>query len=391
MVVTVLALAVALSRPSAARMLAAWLACVFLWLAIPLVPRGWTGVLQPWTAPGKVYAWAAQRVDRTGGVTAFLDDYDHVQRAQPVHARSHPPGATLASYWTQRIDPPVRKTNPLRLAFLSSFALPIVFAIGLELADRRRALAAAALFGTMPAAAVYSTYSHDPLFAVFLLLHLWASLRIARGSTGAGMLLVSGAALFAASMMTYAAAFTAAAAGCLAYAFGTPGAIRSRRWWRAVTVPPIVAVALHLVLAVTTGFDYPASFLEAHRFHSAYYPFAGPADWTYALVGGQLEFLWGVGPVAGGIAVATLLGRAAPDPVLRFSLAVLVPYAVALLAGPNPLKLETARCWYWLAAVPAVLTGGRLLDAGGDKPVLFVAASSIGIALVSILFLDFGV
>jgi hypothetical protein len=192
-------------------------------------------------------------------------------------------------------------------------------------------------------------------------------------------------------MMTFAAAFTAAAAGCLVWAFRGARPILSREIVTRVAVPPLVALVLHGLLALATGFDLVAAFRESHEFHSAYYPFAGATDWLYAAVGGQLELAWGVGPAVWGIAVAALARSRFSDPSPRFALAVLAAYAVALAVGPNPLKLETARCWFWIATVPALLAADRILGEADARGVAAVAGSSILVGVASVAFLDFGV
>jgi hypothetical protein len=373
-----------------------WAALVGAQLAVALAPRGWHGLVLPWTAEGKGYAWAARRVERAGGTVPFLRDYHVIQPLQPVHARSHPPGATLLSRWTQNWKTPGVPGNVLRLLLLSSLNLPLVYLLALRALGRERAaVAAAALFGVMPAAAAYGTYSQDTFYSLFFGVYLLLSWRIAHRENSLPTAAAAGVVLYCLSMLTF--SWSIAAAACFSFVFLThrTRGVPLRRSILPLCLPPLVMLLLHALTLLLTDFSYYASYREAYVFHSRYYPFAGARDWVLAFVGGQLELLWAMGPLVASAFLAALvlmIRRREREPFHLLFWPLLACYGVAVIFGPNPLKLETARCWYWILPFPVIAAAGYLdaISPGDDRPLLLAAGTSIAVTLLSLSFLNFG-
>lgn len=363
-------------------------------LTILLAPRGWEGATLPWRKPGKVYAWDARRVDALGGSLGFLARYDEVQPRQTVHARSHPPGATLLAHWLLDTRQPDARMNVVRSLLLQSLNVPVLYLLGRSFFNARAGLAAAALGAAAPAAAAYGGYSQDTAYAVLFNLYLLLSWAIARSRGAPWLSLSAGVVLFALSMLTFSWSIVAAAGFAFVAISRFRRAAPPGRALTDLVLPPAMLLLLHLVVAFGTGFDYLTSYRQAYAFHVGFYPFAGPSDWVKALIGGQLDLLWGMGPLVAGVFLAALPGAARePGRPLHLLLwSVLGCYGIAILFGPNPLKLETARCWYWVTTVAVLVAAGRLMASdGGTRPVVLAAGASLATSLISLAYFNFGI
>ena len=84
-----------------------------------------------------------------------------------------------------------------------------------------------------------------------------------------------------------------------------------------------------------------------------------------ALIGGQLDLFLLLGSVTCSAFVAALLrlGKAKfGEPRVIYLAILLSVFALPLLFGPTCLKMETARCWNWIASLPIAFAAARLLD-----------------------------
>jgi len=84
------------------------------------------------------------------------------------------------------------------------------------------------------------------------------------------------------------------------------------------------------------------------------------------------------------------LRRKPLEPATVFLLIILGVFALPLLFGPNPLKMETARCWNWILAVPLAFAANRIMQLEKAEVLLpAVTAVSGTTYLLMRLYLDF--
>ncbi|MGH7860330.1 MAG: hypothetical protein ACREQY_23620, partial [Candidatus Binatia bacterium] len=362
-------------------------------LAIALVPEGWSGLVRPWTAPNLVYAWSARRVKEPA---LFLERFEHVYRRLDLHSKSHPPGATLLAYWTQNHSRPASKENVVRLFLLASANVPLVYFLGRSMFDRRRAALGAAAVGAMPTAVTLGTFSQDAVYAVVFSAYLLLVWALGRGPRLVLYGASAGIVLFALTMLTFSWTIAAAGAGLFLLLDGrrsraSAGSVAAR-----LIVPPLVALLCHLGVWRFTGFDYLDSFFRSWSFHRGFYPLRSSWEWTLALAGSQAEILLGLGPLAASAFVVGIGGRAgggAHSPAYALLWSILFAYSLAIFFGPNPLKFEAARSWYWITTIGALVAADRIVTTAGkdDRPLLLAPAASLVTTAALLLVLDFGV
>ena len=73
-----------------------------------------------------------------------------------------------------------------------------------------------------------------------------------------------------------------------------------------------------------------------------------------------------------------------------FLLVILGIYLIPILLGPNPLKMETSRCWHWVTSVPLVWAARWLTEQ--PRAAVWSAAAVASAAATSLIlrmFLDF--
>jgi len=371
---------------------ALWVALAGAQLAISLAPEGWRGVLLPWTDHSTVYVSAARTVEDP---VLFVRDFTSFQPALALHGRTHPPGATLLSYWTQDLVDPATPWNVMGLLLLANLNVLVLYLLGRELLPAPRgAVAAAALAGAMPAAVAYNTFSLDPVYSVLFSLYLLLTWKASQGKSVPAWSAAGGGVLFVLSMLTFSWSIVALAAALFLFLSNLREGRTPARSVFLAGLPPLAALLPHLALRVW-GFDYLTAYRQAYAYHIRFYRFDNAHDWWIALIGGQVEFLMGAGPLAAAAAMVYCrkgLFRRGGDGLALLTGCVLFAYSLPLLLGPNPLKMETARSWYWVYTVVLLAAGKVLLGAGSEGPrlVLFAAALSLGCALGLNLFLNFG-
>lgn len=371
---------------------ALWIALAGAQLAISLAPEGWEGVLLPWTDHSTVYVYAARSVEDP---VLFVRDFTSVQPTLALHGRTHPPGATLLSYWTQDLVDPAVPWNVIGLLLLANLNVLVLYLLGLKILPAPRgAVTAAALAGAMPAAVAYHTFSLDPVYSVLFSLYLLLTWKTSQGRNVPAWSAAGGGVLFLLSMMTFSWSIVALAAALFLFLGNLRKGRTPARSIFLAGLPPLAALMPHLALRAW-GFDYLTAYRQAYAYHIRFYRFDNAHDWWIALIGGQVEFLLGAGPLAAAAFVVYCrkdLIRRDGDGLALLTGCVLFAYSLPLLLGPNPLKMETARSWYWVYTVVVLAAGKVLLGEGsaGPRLVLLAAALSLGCALGLNLFLNFG-
>jgi hypothetical protein len=382
---------------------------LFFWLAVAVLPlrpdpaqREPGSLLRPWYNPGSTLLYAMPLVRSSA---AFLRDYREIQpRLKPtIHGLSHPPGAPLSLKVIGRImgagfdirHAAVKLRYLAGLAAAGALNALVLVALGAALTGSRRVgIVTAALWAVCPAAVAYATFAHDIFYALFFNLCLWL---IYRTQTAERMRLLElaalGAGLFVLAMLTYSAVLAVAILGVFGLLAARAGPAPLARCTVRVGLP-LAFAGLGLVgLRLVYGFDYLAAYRVARAYVEQWYRFDGMYQWGLALLGGQLELLLMMG---GATALAFLAavrrgwsGRPLSHDRL-FLLVILGIYLIPILLGPNPLKMETSRCWHWVTSVPLVWAARWLTEQ--PRAAVWSAAAVASAAATSLIlrmFLDF--
>lgn len=338
----------------------------------------------------------------------FLENYAGIQprlRAT-IHGLSHPPGAPLSLYALGKIAGAgynIRtQSNKLRyaIALTAAGALNalLLFAIGTAMTgSRKTGLYAALLWALCPAFTAYATFAQDVFYALFFnlaLLLLWRSAR--SESPPRGTLVVLGLVFFCLVMLTYSWVL----ATTLTVAFIGITAWQKKRSWQDTVVRLVLPLAVMTLSAaalfIYAQLDYLAAYRAASSYVREWYQLQGAYQWCMALLGGQMDILL----MMGSLACSAFLVAATSKTSLRtdglsvrlFLFILLAVYALPLLFGPHPLKMETARCWHWVSTVPLIMAADRLgREKGFPRLAIGLAAGvSAGTSLVLRLLLNFG-
>lgn len=389
------------------------LAAFWLWTAAACLPRGARprgpedpgSYLGVWHEAGSTFLYSMPEIRSPG---AFLRDFAAIQPRlrRTIHAATHPPGAALSLYWIGRLagaDPSRIRENPQK----ARYALGLTAAAALNVAavcllagglfrSARIGLLTAALWAVAPAAVTYSVFAQDAVYALFFHLALagtWFAVT-GRRSPLAGVGL--GAVFYILTMLTFSWVIIAAVFAVFAAVTGF-----RERWSRAdVLVRGLLPLAVMTVLAAATvlvcRLDYLAVYRYAHDYHRQWYRYTGAGQWLLALFGGQLEMFLMMGTVPASVCAGLLfrrLRRRVPlSPPATFLAVTIAAYLLPIVFGPNPLKMETSRCWLWIPALPLAFAARRM--ALSRRPAAWltgaIAASFASVYLMR-LFIDFGI
>jgi hypothetical protein len=341
----------------------------------PLANEG--SLLAPWFKSGGTMLYGMPRVKSTA---RFLQDFEAIQPALEisVHGASHPPAATLSLYWLGRLAGAKADVHRDKLRYaialtcFNALAVIPMFLLGRALSGRDRVgLAAALLWAVKPAALAHNTFAQDGVYSVFFLLALWLAWRVAMDDQpGRGTIAALGAALYALMMLTFSWCIFAAGAAVFAVVEARK---RGRSWADAfvrAAAPPAMAAALLAGTCLAFGFNYFSVYITAAEFVRGWYDFTTPFLWVLALAGGQVEWLIMMGCVVASLFAARVLPSwtRPVDAPARYGLIFLVVYALPLLFGPDPLKMETARCWSWMTALPIAAVAQTLCGTPAPRP-----------------------
>ena len=392
-------------------LLGAYLLTVALHLSQACLPDGCrsegrrpSSLLAAWNNPGSTMLYCTHFVRNTNHYLANFTDIQPKLR-HTIHGITHPPLASLSLHWIGEVagakgrDMHAQNTRLrycLGLTAFSGLNVFLVYLLGHAIFGcRRTGLLAALLWTVAPASAAYTTFSQDPFYALFFNLALLCTWNLATARSGtlawgvaAGMV-YAGLALLTFSW-TIAAAISAVFVLCMAFRnrWGLAGFLRR-------TVPAATAFVLLLAsVLLRYDLDYMQVYRTAQAYVDGWYVLEGSYQWVMALIGGQFDLWLLLGSVTCSAFLVSLRGlvRGLPgQPRMVFLATILAIYAIPILFGPTCLKMETARCWGWIATVPLAFAASVLLRT--TRPRLFAggAVALAGLTYTAMrLFMDFG-
>jgi hypothetical protein len=106
---------------------------------------------------------------------------------------------------------------------------------------------------------------------------------------------------------------------------------------------------------------------------------------TMFYIGGQFDLWLMLGSVTASAFLVSLVGLRR-DGIRKarniFLLVILGVFALPVIFGPNCLRIETARCFSWIVAVPIVFAAHRLMMSGRPTLYMLTAAASSGLTYI---------
>ncbi len=348
----------------------------------PLQNKG--SLLAPWFKTGGTMLYAMPRVKSAG---EFMRDFEEIQPhlELSIHGASHPPGAVLSLYALGRLVGARERVADDRLRYaialslFSALGVLAMYLLGRDMfSDPRAGLLAAFLWAVKPAALAHNTFAQDGVYSVFFIMALWLAWRVSVAPAVSWPSLVGlGVTFYGLTMLTYSWCIVTTVFALFLFVQSRAELRKSRDLLIRFLVPCCIMGALLVATCAHFDINYFSIFFVASAFVDEWYLFSTFHQWAIALVGGQVEWLVMMGAVAASVFVGAVLPRWFKEsrlPQARLGLILMACYAVPLLIGPNPLKMETARCWSWVTSVPLAAVAHHLLRDGATARVWVTAA-----------------
>ncbi len=385
---------------------------VFFVIAIGSLPNGfYTGEGQRssfigyWHDPGSTMLYAIQYMRPTP--KKYVQNFPAIQEERlglTIHAKSHPPVASLFVRWIGALagvdvadrnsyrEAPVRLRYALGQTVVSALNAVIVFLIGACMFDRRTGLFAAMLWGVAPSVGNYASFAPDMNYALFFhgsLLFTWLIATAPSWKKSLFYAIPLGLCFTMLILMNFSWCIVTTDFAVFVAATG----ILSRRGWKDTALRAIPSLTAMTLFALWTFHHYKIDYLTIYRNSSrhvsGFYHHDTLFESFVTLVGGQVEWLFLLGPlVCAGFFIAIRhfrANRTHTEQVL-FALVLLAVFAIPVLFGPACLKSEVARCWIWMAAVPIILSARFFLEKASAPQCAAVVFSSAATTMLMRLF-----
>ena len=338
--------------------------------------------------------------------SAYLRDFISLQPhlRKTIHALSHPPGASLSMYWIGKLAGAERKNIRLDstriryavgLTAFSGLSLFTMYFLGRVLfRSHRTGAATAGLWLCAPSVIAYNTFAQDGAYAVFFiasLLQIWNVVTNER--TNVVYIVLLGINFFILTMLNYSWCIVTT----IFVVFLLFVAVQ-RRWsirdylWRGVVPLGIMTVLAASVMAIYR-LNYWTMYVNSREYVDLWYRFENTYQHVTAFIGGQLDILLMLGSVTVSAFLVTILGlrrTGIKQTRVVFLLVIIGISALPILFGPSCLRMETARCWNWVTAVPLAFAAHKLLSMDRPNIFYFSAAGSAALTYMAMrLFMNF--
>jgi hypothetical protein len=326
--------------------------------AARLGPDGWD---EPWNESFNAkneYVPSLPSIDALG-VRYFLDRFDEILPALPVHTAGHPPGLVLVLHWLG-LDTP-GSAAALAIA-VGALAVPATYLVARRLLDEERARTAGVLAALASGTTLYGVVTADVAFAALGALAAVLLLRSPRVAATAGA-----AVLAVASFFSYAVLAMGAWAALVRWL---------REGWRtAFAVGAACGVALvvfYVALWALTGFeliDVVRATEEVYRESVARLrPYA---FWLFGSPAAFLAFM--------GLPITWYAARALGE---RHPVAVALAVVIVISAVGGFTKAETERIWLMYVPIACVAAAAVLPRARLPLVLGLLAAQSLAVELI---------
>jgi len=362
-------------------------------VSLASVPNGFfTGegqkcsMLANWHESGATMLYAIPIINSPGRKQRhYLRDFHKLQGQleRTIHAASHPPLASLFIRWigsaagVDYSNPTAWRDARTRLRFalgqtaVSALNVILVFLIGATMFNANAGLLAAILWFAAPSVSSYATFAPDMNYALFFhgaILLTWLTVTAPDWKRALCFAIPLGLCFSMLIMMTFSWCIATTFFAIAVLAFG----IRYRRGAIDILLRGTPALAAMTLIAGWTilhhHVDYVAIYRNSSGYVASFYHHKSFSEALLALVGGQVEWLSLLGPMACSGFIASMLQPRIHTPSMEkpeeisdyngrfFAALMLLVFAMPILFGPPCLKHEVARCWIWMAAVPLVIS-----------------------------------
>ncbi len=362
------------------------------------MPGGTGSLVKPWFNAAATMYYDIRVI--TGG-RHYLGHFAEYQPRLQMHARSHPPGASLSLWLIGRIfsldaREPSRHVYTIGLAILATLNLLLMYALGRAIVGTPAGgWFSAGLWATSPAAIYYDIFAMDAFYLLFFNAILLLALRLATRrpeTTHTGEDLLLGVLFTILAMLSYSwCIVTAVVALFLVVAGrrdGLPPAATLLRPARPLAWFALFWFGLLLLLRL----NYWEIYRNASAFVSQFYHYRTVTQWATHLVAGQWTLYLMMGSLTCACFVAFLREairrRAMTRPLLLYLCTAGVTL-IPILVIPA-LKNEAPRIWNWVTTLPLVFAASWILSR--KRPDAWAAAAmgvSLGTAILVRLFVHF--
>ncbi len=330
--------------------------------------------------------------------TEYMERFVKYQRgkflSRTIHAQSHPPLASLSlgliassaghttHTWESIRLPAMRQDLTIAMAAVGAWIVLLVYLLGRTMfGSVKVGLLAAALWMTMPTSLAYTTFSQDIVYTVFFVAALGLIWRI--GTTEERpwwAMSVCGVCFMCLVFLSY--SWCIVTSILVVFLF----LMKKRQGWSWVEFglrtcfPLALMTVLSGYIMIRFRLDYLEMYHLSSQFVETWYTvlsdnYRGAMAW----VGGQMDLflLMGAVPaVAAFVAIRSGLCKRPLSPQILFASVVLGLYLLPILFGPLPLRMEVARCWMWVLAIPVVFAAKWMMDHTSPRFCSWAVASS---------------
>lgn len=337
----------------------------------PLRNKG--SLLRPWFHSGSTMLYATPLVENSKTYTReFVELQPRLKRAT-IHAASHPPWGSLALYWIGLPFGAEGNTAADRLRYsigLTLFnglsILPLFFLGCVMFKSRSKGLLTAVLWLTMPNTIAHSTFAPDGVYAVFFHLSLLFSwLTVTSKQPDWRLSLILGLSFGLLTMLNYSWCVATTMFAVFAAIVGI-----KNRWTRKDVVlrglvPLLTMTAALGIILAKYRFNYYSAYIYSYKYVASFYDYGNCYQWIMALIGGQCDLFLLMGSMVLSCFIVSCrqeFNWGMPPLQFIFAYIVLGVYIVAILAGPNAMKMEVSRCWGWVTAPALAIAANAIIN-----------------------------
>lgn len=327
----------------------------------PLEKKG--SFLHVWFDSGNTMLYCMPHIKTKGDyIRNFAEIQPHLSTS--IHGLTHPPGASLALYWTGKMFGATKNIAQDRLRYMlgttvfASLAILAVYFLGRVVTGSPVVgLMAAALWAVKPATLVYNVFAPDTVYTVFNILSLafiWPVVT-ARKRPWAAMAGL-GLTLYVLTMLNFNWILFGGVFGMFLTLHAWQYKWAFKEWLVRWFVPAMIMGVLLIWTCFSYGLDYIGIFRYSLAYTQKFYPMTSIYQWVMAMIGGPLDLFLLSGSLVAFVFWREFLPQlknAHRSPLVVFLLSVLAVYLVTTISV-NILKMESSRVWAWVVALPLV-------------------------------------
>ncbi|MBU0715915.1 MAG: hypothetical protein KJ964_11215 [Verrucomicrobia bacterium] len=344
-------------------------------LAFDCLPAG---MADPWQKKGSFgYMWVDSGNTMLYCLPLVKNQGDYFRRfeeIQPelkvsIHGADHPPASALALYWLGKLFGAHKdiyrdwRRYELATAAFASLSLVAMFFLGWSMfRSVETGLMGAALWAVKPATLAYNSFAPDTVYWVFYILCFAFSWRVVMADKRPWLDMVGlGLVLYALTLLNFNWPMPAGIFGLFLLIRAYREKIPFKEWMLRGAMPLAIMTGLLVGTCLYYRLNYFKIFIYALKCFS-YYNLNTAYKWMAALIGGQLDLYLMSGSLCSYLLWTRIPGWLRQKPLVPQVLfgAVILGCSLVAVLVLKDLKLETARIWAWIPAVPLVLVANYM-------------------------------